>query len=801
MKKLKKYKTDLLIILLFSIIYIAMALLLTRGEYVFAAITDFPMQHYIFPEYFRNLFLKTKDLLPDFALNIGGGQNIYNFAYYGLLSPLILVSYILPQIPMFYYLIGMSFLTTISSAFLFYKFLIHKKIDNKTSLVVSLLFLFATPIMFHAKRHIMFVNYFPFLMLGLFGIDRYIEKKKSTLLTISTVLMILTSFYYSVAGIIVLIIYGIYCYSKEKNTIKDWLKNLLILSKPFIFAVLITAILWLPTAYTLLTGRGESINDIVLWHLLIPSFKSFYTAYAPGITLLEFILIGILVIDKKIDKNIRFLALTIIIIFLFPIFNYILNGTLYENAKSLIPFLPLALFLVAISLTNLNRHKKKIQAILLTTTCIISLASNLTDPLITKESIKESTEQEYKELVESITEKDQDMYRIDNATTAPSALNRVYSMDEYKGSVYSSTQNKEYQDWIKKDQKSNQFYRNNMMLTLSGNILTEAMMSEKYQITTETLSEGYKLIDENKDLKLYENTFALPMIYATKNQVSQKDYNKLQYPENVITSYTNKIEDWDLKTTDFKITDQENIEITKEDDTYTMDASPKNSLTLTPSTNLEDKIVFLSIKNTYNKSCKRTKTDQSITINGIKNKLTCRDWKYHNRNYTFHYVLVSPKELKVTFTEGKYKLTDISIIMIDKDVLLTAKDDITAATIDKTKTLGDQITATITVPDKQYLTVSIPYDKGFKITVDNKEVTYQENINNQISFSVEKGTHQIVITYNAPWKNIAVIISIVGILFLLINIWIENVKSCKRTVAHITKDRYNNRHNKKKESR
>ena len=393
------------------------------------------------------------------------------------------------------------------------------------------------------------------------------------------------------------------------------------------------------------------------------------------------------------------------------------------------------------------------------------------------------------------------MYRIDNATTVPSALNRVYSMDEYKGSVYSSTQNKEYQDWIKKDQKSNQFYRNNMMLTLSGNILTEAMMAEKYQITTEKLSEGYKLIDKNKDLKLYENTFALPMIYATKNQVSQKDYNKLQYPENVITSYTNKIEDWDFETTDFKITDQENMEITKEDDTYTIDASSKNSLTLTPSTNLEDKIVFLSIKNTYNKSCKRTKTDQSITINGIKNKLTCRDWKYHNRNYVFHYVLVSPEELKVTFTEGKYKLTDISIIMIDKDVLLTAKDDITAATIDKTKTLGDQITATITVPDKQYLTVSIPYDKGFKITVDNKEVTYQENINNQISFPVEKGTHQIVITYNAPWKNIAVIISIVGILFLLINIWIENVKSCKRTVAHITKDRYNNRHNKKKESR
>ena len=33
-------------------------------------------------------------------MNLGGGQNIYNFAYYGLYNPVILLSYALPFVKM-----------------------------------------------------------------------------------------------------------------------------------------------------------------------------------------------------------------------------------------------------------------------------------------------------------------------------------------------------------------------------------------------------------------------------------------------------------------------------------------------------------------------------------------------------------------------------------------------------------------------------------------------------------------------------------------------------------------------------
>ena len=108
MEKLsKKDKFNIFIVIL---IYLGIVFFITRGEYVFGSEIDWSFQHIAFPEYFRMLFYKTYDIFPDFALNIGGGQNIFYFAYYGLLSPIILISYLFPFIPMDFYLIFISYL-------------------------------------------------------------------------------------------------------------------------------------------------------------------------------------------------------------------------------------------------------------------------------------------------------------------------------------------------------------------------------------------------------------------------------------------------------------------------------------------------------------------------------------------------------------------------------------------------------------------------------------------------------------------------------------------------------------------
>ena len=92
-------------------------------EKVFGANVDWISQHSVLPDYFRQQFYATGNLFPEFAANIGGGQNIYNFAYYGLYSPLILPSYFLPFIKMSDYIMAVSILCLIADFILFYKWL------------------------------------------------------------------------------------------------------------------------------------------------------------------------------------------------------------------------------------------------------------------------------------------------------------------------------------------------------------------------------------------------------------------------------------------------------------------------------------------------------------------------------------------------------------------------------------------------------------------------------------------------------------------------------------------------------
>ena len=63
-----------------NIIYLTIAFVITHGEFIFGSSMDWGFQHITFPEYFRMLFYNTGDLFPDFAFNIGAGQNIYYFA-------------------------------------------------------------------------------------------------------------------------------------------------------------------------------------------------------------------------------------------------------------------------------------------------------------------------------------------------------------------------------------------------------------------------------------------------------------------------------------------------------------------------------------------------------------------------------------------------------------------------------------------------------------------------------------------------------------------------------------------------
>ena len=76
-----KKKIRGVIYLLLCLLTVFVCWLFVGRNGVFGAKVDWISQHSVIPDYFRQQFYDTGELFPEFAANLGGGQNIYNFSY------------------------------------------------------------------------------------------------------------------------------------------------------------------------------------------------------------------------------------------------------------------------------------------------------------------------------------------------------------------------------------------------------------------------------------------------------------------------------------------------------------------------------------------------------------------------------------------------------------------------------------------------------------------------------------------------------------------------------------------------
>ena len=183
------------------------------GQYgIFGSKVDWISQHSVIPDYFRQQFYETGSLFPEFAMNLGGGQNIYNFAYYGLYNPVILLSYALPFVKMGDYVMAASIISLIAAVCLLYEWLDKRGFQRSVCAAVTMLYLLASPMIFHSYSQVMFVNYMPFLCMAFLGVDAYFEKRRCGLYIAGVFLMIMSSFYFSIGGMLSLVIYGMHRY-------------------------------------------------------------------------------------------------------------------------------------------------------------------------------------------------------------------------------------------------------------------------------------------------------------------------------------------------------------------------------------------------------------------------------------------------------------------------------------------------------------------------------------------------------------------------------------------------------------
>jgi uncharacterized membrane protein YfhO len=500
-----------------------------------------------------------------------------------------------------------------------------------------------------------------------------------------------------------------------------------------------------------------------------------YDSYSMGLTLICLIA----TIYMLFSKENKILSVVILLFSIFPIFNYILNGFLYVNAKALIPFIPLVLINVADFLNILfakMKHRYLIVIYIIVSSLFICINCNLKDTLMTK------NDNNIDSLINQIIEND-NLYRINTSLLGKDYINKVINSNEYKTTMYSSTFNQNYKYLYTNTFENPLLYRNKFMISSSNNLLFQMYMGEKYILTKEEYDTIYQKINSNDLINVYQNNYVLPIGYATSEVINEEEFSKLSYPDNIINMLGRTIIEEKTNTdiiTTLKLNNLEyqqnaslNVKVTKLENGYEIKAKKDAMIDITLDNDMTDKILILSFDILENVTCNNN--DLSITINDVKNKLTCSTWKYYNENTTFSYTILN-NHLKISFAPGTYKIGNINMSLIDFNIIKENVESVDEFIIDKEKTSGDVIIGDIDVQQDAYFMLSIPYDKGFTILVDGEEVEYYKANNAFIGFDISKGQHHIEINYKAPYKNIGILLSLLGIVLYISIIIKERMK-------------------------
>ncbi len=803
---MKNNKVNYLIIILYGIL---ITFLLLGMNNLYGSNTDWISQHSVIPDYFRKIFYETGNILPNLAINLGAGQNIYNYSYYGLLSPVILLSYLLPFIKMTTFIMGSSIILHILSGILMYYFLKENNVSNKFSLVISLCFMSIGP-MYHFHHHIMFIWNMPFLILSLIGIDRYINKNKSLLMMISIFLTIMTNYIYAVPALLTIVLYGIYkLLNKDNFKWKTFWFDLFLASIHVIVPLLMSGILLFPSANIILTtGRGLTSN-IKLSKLLIPNVvELIYKNFSMGLTGAFIIGLFSVFFTKKKKVSELFLSICLIIICFIPLFMYLLNGMLYIRGKVLIPLVVLFVYLFAIFIKNIQNNNidiKKLtiftiifcllilifiydkKLLLLSIDIIISLTflwlfkkykkewiiciplliifgievviNNSFETYVTTSKYNDVNNQDILSLIKEIDE--DGYYRTDNYHYPLEVSNKYYQDNYYSTTLYSSNYNKYYWDFYNNLIFNNIDYRNIFVTAGANNYFFNKFMGVKYIVSDKDIGD-YEVINSKGKYNLYYNQNVYPIVYMTSNYGNIDIYNNLDdldkilymmnYP--VTNSKTKILYNSDVLKLDWNL-----------EDSYEFKLDENTNYTYKLNEEIKNKILVITFKMNLSEKC--SNGDTEITINGIKNKLTCRSWMYHNKNYNFEYVITDDEinELNIELSKGRYNISDINIYSLD--YIDNNFDELNNLNIDKKKSI---ITGNSNLNEDGYVITSIPFDKGFKVYVDDKLVDSEIVNLSFLGFKVPSGSHNIKITYHSPWLLLGILSSLLGLCGLIVMI-------------------------------
>lgn len=802
-------KKDYLYTLILLTIPILLLFIILPNHKLFGNSVDWLNQHVVLADALRQAIKEEGTLFPTYLPHLMGGINIYHFSYYGYLRPDILLGVLFPQVDMIDIIMGYSIFLMMLTGVSCYLFLRNQNYNQTTCFFVSILVLLSS-LFFQSHKQIMFVNYLPFLFMMLFSIDRYFIHKRIIPFVLWGCLIVVHSYFYSVGCFIICFIY--YLYKSWYDQKLRWRDVIKIISG-FGLIILISAIITIPTLLVILQNSKTvaTTNFLSLFQVSFDLKGLLYQNYGCGFSYLAWVSLILGLYHKKT----RLLSIFCIISMVFPFVSFIFNGFLYARSKILIVFIPFVAYILCDVIVQIKNRELKLNIysislmilpiffidktilviidFLLCLLVIVSLyykksfhflyimipflivyQNNPENEFLDKKTYQEVYQLDKRKLVETYQDS---IIKISDLENYKQAVNDTFGLTVHKASGYTSTNHSLY----------NQFLYDTLHLPISinnrvsnqdnSNIFYQGMMSINTILTKDKPLIGYRLVDNYKSHYLYQNQNVMPLGYASSNLYSQEKFKTLAFPQTLDTIYNNVIVD--TKTSDYQ---SKFIKETSDfQDSYYINNKKQQKIikNITRTSQNQILVIEFDIQNLIsNKSV-------TVTINGIKNKLSASNSPYYNNNTHFTYVLSNDEvisQLEIILSKGNYQISNITCSSLDYDVIKNRSTMVDSLQIKKGKGILD---GDIQVSKDGYFVTNIPYSKGYDIYIDDQKVTTEIVNMAFLGCKISSGYHQITITFTPPGYHLGYKMTLLGSGLSIIS-WLYERRNYERKYKRIT---------------
>ena len=778
-----------------------------------------------FTSYYKNVLLGNESLFYSFKGLLG--YNFYATSIYYMFNPTNLLCIFSTSENILEYYTFIILLRIGLSGFTMCKYLKYK-FKNQSNLRYII---FSISYALMAYNVCYFFNYMYFDTVVLFpivvlGLDKLIYERKNRLYIISLTLSIISNFYigYMVCIFSLLyFIYNIFIYKLDKDIIKDFIISSLL--SGFMCMIII-----IPEASELLKGKALlytsskteyfkfNMNFLNIFYKFLPGSTSNYDLKYGMVNIYVSLFVIILVIkyffNKKISKKERITTLIFILFFLFSIsFNlldfawqlfqrpiwypnrYIFTFSFFlitiamkeitnityktnikENLIIIISFILLTLYsIISLKIHNdnlkiisyilgiililqytffLNNKNAKYLLVMLffievTTNAIFTLKIMGKTTTMTQYKTNEEINEKAVKHIKEIENKDNNFYRMELST---STVHNSPSLLNYNGiNHFNSVKNAKTLNFLNKfnyqvtDDTSVEFNNYNPYLT--------SLLGIKY--INGSKDEMYYENVYNENSYMYLNKDALSLGYMIYNKKFKESNSSYQNTENLINSMLNTdikrykvIDNFNGEDTEIKEIDNKKYVISKTSIKIEMEDKASNSMFLIPSRN----ITFVA--------------NYSIFINDeeIKDAVIKQSPIFVNKGDTYKIIIKS--------NLSKTELNSLKWYQIDYDKYIETINELKKNEFNITKYNKDNhIEGNIDVNnDKNVLLLTIPYDKGWNIYVDDNKVNYDICFDSFICLDLDKGKHNIKMNYVPSGFIVGLIISSLAFIVTIIYI-------------------------------